>query len=265
MAARGDMVKPGLEFELLDGAALSQQLVYRLLSAALPDGPDALGPGLKIVKIDYASEELGLQLTTPTSQRAISAPWRVTGNLKRANGGAIEYDLQLQSGDAVAHAGSAYNPHLSGRLYRLAAKLDDATSLQGWRTYRAGEQLAANDHAGSASDGAGYGMEGMLTVADARRQITGDGSADSEAVMDFTGFWKEKCEDEFGLRIFHLEAEREYLIAFCSPGGCEDADTARRSFIAGDANYEIIGENELVRTGEQGGRQRYRRCVALKN
>jgi hypothetical protein len=255
MAVQGKMVKPGLEPRLLDGAALSQQLVYRLLDAALPGGPDAI-EGVR--QIEYASAD-DMILATSTAEGLVAAPWRVTGKVSKLVSGAIGYDLQLASGgpSVLADSDDNYNPHLVGRLSRQAvAALDGSMSLAGWRTYRA--DAPADE--GAAATGKTY-----RTIADVRKTLAGEDAGAGAAGRDFSGIWKEQCEDEFGLRIEHAGDDGRYVIAFCGPGGCENFDLARRSFIAGDSNYEVIGDNEIVQTGNQGGRQRYLRCMSTGN
>jgi hypothetical protein len=262
MAVRGQAVNPGHELDLLDGAALSQQLVYRLLNEALPQGPGAL-KGVR--KVDYASESTDLHLATPSSEGIVSAPWRVTGTVKRLAGNAVEYDLKLTSGGAsnIADNANTYNPHVSGRLSKLAAaKLDDSTSLKGWKTYSVGAELASNDEAAPGADRIHSSSETYRSIADVRRKLADDGPGSPDTSKDFTGFWKEQCDNDFGLRIARKDEHSKYVIAFCGPGGCEDLDRARRSFITGDDNYEIIGDDDMIQTGQQGGRQRYHRCEA---
>jgi hypothetical protein len=258
MAVRGEVVKPGLEFSLLDGAALSQQLVYRLLDTAIPAGPHAI---VRTRKVDYTSDNLDMQLATPSAEAVVSAPWSVTGTVKQLSGNIIEYDLNLRSGgSSIAGADNAYNPHLTGRLSRTdAARLDDSISLEGWKTY----SVASRTDTGAARvEGIHSSTRPYRTVADARKDIDGNDGEEAADTRDFTGLWKEHCEDAFGLRIVRGEEARDYLIVFCTPGGCGESESGRRSFIAGDANYEIVSDTEIIQTGEQGGRQRYLRCAA---
>jgi hypothetical protein len=260
MAVRGEVVKPGLELNLLDGAALSQQLVYRLLGTAIPAGPQAIG---QTRKVDYTSENLDLQLATPSAEAIVSAPWSVTGSVKQLSGNIIEYDLSLHSGGGgMAGADNTYNPHLSGRLSRTdAARLDDSISLEGWKTYNIASR-ADTGYGAAFTEGIHSSTRPYRTVADARKDIDGNDGEAAVDTRDFTGLWREQCEDAFGLRIVRGEDAHDYLIVFCSPGGCEEPERARRSFIAGDVNYEIVGDNEIIQTGEQGGHQRYLRCAA---
>jgi hypothetical protein len=252
MAVKGNVADPGAEFNLLDNAALSQQLVYRLLGVALPNGPESAGDA---ETIDFASRKTALEVSTPSSEGVISPPWRVTGTIKRVADDEFEYDLKLTSGLRGKGAGNGrfYNPHLSGRLSKVAdAKLDDATPLNGWKTYGVGVVFEGPGNSAPAP--------AFHTVADVRARLAGEDAGVPDTSRDFTGLWKEQCEDEFGLRIGHEGDDGKYLIIFCGPGGCEDPDNGRRTFITGDRNYQIIDDNELVQTGEQGGRQRYRRC-----
>jgi hypothetical protein len=264
MAVKGGLVKPGHEFDLLDGAALSQQMVYRLLSTALPDGPDALEG---VQKVDYSSDKIDLELATMVSESAISAPWRVTGKIRRVGINAFDYDLALTSSGGAGLGGSgAYNPHLSGSLSKPGtARIDDSISLAGWETYDVGVQMIAVDGALKAANGTQSPSEPYNTVGEVRRKIADTHAADPSPDKDFTGLWKEHCEDNFGLQIVRSNEDGKYVIGFCGPGGCEDSGSARHSFIIGDSNYEVVGDNELIQTGEQGGHQLYRRCAMAEN
>jgi hypothetical protein len=59
-------------------------------------------------------------------------------------------------------------------------------------------------------------------VADVRKKIARDdypGEPDSS--KNFTGFWKENCEEAFGLQIMPYSKDGKYSVIFCGPGAAE--------------------------------------------
>ncbi len=73
-----------------------------------------------------------------------------------------------------------------------------------------------------------------------------------------TGFWKDHCEDDFGLKI-EPAGDELYSISFCGPGGCFDPDTYRpNSPIFGDDAYRVIDADTLEVLGGDGFSTYYR-------
>ena len=76
-----------------------------------------------------------------------------------------------------------------------------------------------------------------------------------------TGFWKDHCEDDFGLKIEPADGDR-YSVSFCGPGGCFEPGTYRpNSPIFGDQAYRVIDGNTLEVLGGDGFTTYYR-CPA---
>jgi hypothetical protein len=80
-----------------------------------------------------------------------------------------------------------------------------------------------------------------------------------DATEDFTGFWKGKCSENFGLKILHYGDEGKYAVLFCGPGGCDDIKTARLTYITGDKSYTVVNDKEIL-SGRGRDKQRYVRC-----
>jgi hypothetical protein len=77
------------------------------------------------------------------------------------------------------------------------------------------------------------------------------------------GFWKDQCEDDFGLKI-EPAAGGQYSISFCGPGGCFEPGTYRpNSPIFGDEAYRVIDANTIEVLGGDGF-AKYRRCSETK-
>jgi hypothetical protein len=72
------------------------------------------------------------------------------------------------------------------------------------------------------------------------------------------GFWRDHCEDDFGLKI-ERAGEGLYSISFCGPGGCFEPGTYRpNSPIFGDESYRVIDADTLEVLGGDGFSKYYR-------
>ena len=78
------------------------------------------------------------------------------------------------------------------------------------------------------------------------------------------GFWKDHCEDDFGLSIAPAAGDM-YSVSFCGPGGCFEPGSYRPdTLIVGDPSYRVIDADTLDVGRSDGEFQRYLRCpVAL--
>jgi hypothetical protein len=80
---------------------------------------------------------------------------------------------------------------------------------------------------------------------------------------DLAGFWKDHCEDDFGLKIAQAGANL-YSISFCGPGGCFEPGTYRpNSPIFGDHAYRVIDADTIEVLGGDGF-STYRRCPVVR-
>lgn len=261
MAVKGEVAEPGYEIDALDGAILQQQLVLRLLGAALPDGAKGLKGSRKI---DYSKQKTGIQFATPSAQGFIAPPWRVKGTVKLVAHDVVDYELALTSGikGRPIQQGGLYASNFSGRLSKSSsAKLDDSMPLDGWTLLGVGVQTKKTGDSTIYDYSATPTTEIYKTIADIRKQVAEDNHpGERDASKDFTGFWKSKCEDAFGLQIKHYGTDGKYSVVFCGPGGCGDTEESRKTFITGDKNFEVVGENELIEIYQSGEKQRSVRC-----
>lgn len=76
--------------------------------------------------------------------------------------------------------------------------------------------------------------------------IAFDAVAESTTAIDYSGFWKENCEDPYGIQIIH-HGDGLYTTRFCGPGGgCnKQPDTNTLIPIEGNPNYDVISPTEL--------------------
>jgi len=75
---------------------------------------------------------------------------------------------------------------------------------------------------------------------------------------DLSGFWKDHCEDDFGLRI-DAAGGGLYSISFCGPGGCFEPGTYRpNSSIFGDESYRVVDADTVEVLGHDGFTTYYR-------
>src|SRR5271169_2942771 len=60
------------------------------------------------------------------------------------------------------------------------------------------------------------------------------------APPDFTGFWKGRCSDAFGVQI-KKQTGNLFSVSFCGPGGCAEPGTwMPNTPILGDPKYQLI-------------------------
>ncbi len=262
MAVKGAVSEPGYEIDALDAPVLTQQLVLRLLGAALPNGVKGL-KGRR--KIDYSKQKTGIKYATPSAQGFIAPPWRVRGTVKLVAPDVVEYDLDLASGlkGKPVDQGGRYTSHFSGRLAKItSAKLEDTMSLEGWTMLGVGVQMKKSDASTIYDYSAAPATETYKTVADIRKKVAADDyPGERDSGKNFTGFWKSKCDDAFGLQIMPYGPDGKYSIVFCGPGGCGNPDESRKTFITGDKHFEIVSEDELFEMDQSGEKQRHIRCT----
>jgi hypothetical protein len=262
LATKGDISEPGYEIDALDSAVLTQKLVLNLLGAALPGGPESIR-GIR--RVLHSDAKVGIQFATASAQGYISPPWRVTGTVTRHNPARVEYVLSLTSG-TKSNAGGQSNyfaASFSGTLARKAnVALDDSMDLGAWNILGLGmvEKKVGDstiiDYSATSEPNA------YRTVSDIRKKIAADRDPGAhDPTRDFTGFWKAKCEDSFGLSIEHFGIDGLYSIVFCGPGGCGAVEDGRKTYITGDKHFEVISDDELVEVGRNGSRDRSLRCT----
>jgi hypothetical protein len=261
MATQGPITEPGYEIDALDAAMLHLQLVTKLLGRAIPEGPGSISSR----HVNHADTKTGVQIATPSAEGMIQAPWNVVGELKRVQGDAIEYDLTLTFPSREDKGKGTMS--FSGKLFNSnGTKIDDQTSLAGWNAFGVGPQSRKQGDSTIIDYSAAPETSPYKTVSDVRKMLAADdypGEPDSS--KDFTGFWKTKCEDAFGLQIKHYGKDGKYSIVFCGPGGCGDPENeGRKTFISKDTHYQAISEDELKQQTSSGW-QTYHRCTKDTN
>jgi hypothetical protein len=265
MMTKGLQLEPGYEIDALDAPVLSMRLVMVLLSRVFPGGPDQVVGTRHIDRRD----RVGIQYATPSANGYIPPPWRLKGRASRLSDGTVAFDMALSfSSEDQSKRRSNATMTLKGKLARLDRPVfSDTDSLDGWTTYGLGVQDTTQG-SGTVVD---YGAKPQTTarfktIGDVRAFIAADNDPGTlDATKDFTGFWKTKCEDPFGLQIKHIGNGGKYSVVFCGPGGCGEPSTSRPTFITGDKWYEVVSEGELVQIGRSGGRETYYRCTKDTN
>ncbi|PSH04826.1 MAG: hypothetical protein CXZ00_05530 [Acidobacteria bacterium] len=262
MAIKGPIAEAGYEIDALDAAALQLQLVMKLLGRALPDGPASVKSAQSI---DFADSKTGVEIATLSAGGMIQPPWHIIGELKRLPTDGIQYTLTLtsRSGDEASKGQHESIVMFAGTLFNSAnTRIDDQLSLEKWNVFEVGPQSRKQQGATVIDFGAAPTSMTYKTVADVRKQIEADKYAGkADPAKDFTGFWKEKCDDPFGLQIKHFGTDGKYSIVFCGPGGCGDPEKdGRKTFITKDPHFQVISEDELKEQSTDGWKT-YRRCT----
>jgi hypothetical protein len=260
MLTKGLKLEPGYEIDALDGPILNMSLVTRLLGREFPRGPAAISKTNKIDRTD----KVAIKYATPSAQGYIPAPWHLAGTVSRRDDGSVAYDLTLSfnpQGQPRSGNEATERMRMVGELSVLKEPVLPATmSLAEWTTYGVGPQKAQQgsstvlDYGAKIQTGARFS-----TVADIRAYIADEfGPGKLDTTKDFTGDWKKKCDDNFGLKIIHYGDEGKYAVLFCGPGGCDDPARERLTYIMGDKAYEVVSADELLHGRSNKGR--YIRC-----
>ena len=267
LAIHGNIATQGYEIDAIDSAVLQYQAVLHMLGAALPGG----AAGLKGVrKIAFSREETGIQVATPSAEWLIPPPVHLKGTVKVEAPDVVEYELALTAGPKgkPESEGGWQRLNYSGRLSKVVtARLDDSIALDGWTLFWVGP-YAKKAGTGTIYDyGAQPASDFHKTVGGIRDDIRKKAEADNypgerDASKDFTGFWKTKCDEGFGLQIMHYGSDGKYSIVFCGPGGCGDPSKRRATFITGDKkHYQVVSEDELAEINLDGSKTTYHRCT----
>jgi len=265
MMTKGLTLRPGYEIDALDAPVLSTRLVMILLKRAFPKGPDSIIGTMNIDRTD----KVGIKYATPSASGYIPAPWHLKGKVSKLPNGTLAFNLDLTiPSEQPSKQKSSPIINMQGELGVLGRPVFlDTDSLDGWKTYGLGPQETKQggstvlDYGARLQQAKRYG-----TVGEVRALIAEENSPGvKDATKDFTGFWKTKCDDPFGLQVKHFGNEGKYSIVFCGPGGCGDPSDSRLTFITGDKSYEVVSESELIQIGRSGERETYHRCTKDTN
>jgi hypothetical protein len=263
MLTKGLKLQPGYEIDALDAPVLSMRLLFVLLQRVFPKGPDQIR---RATNVDHTGR-VGIKYATPSASGYIPAPWHLKGQVSRLPDGSLPFELAL-SFQQQDKQRSSLTINMKGELGVLGGPVfRDTDSLEGWTTYGLGPQQTKQggstimDYGAKPQDATRY-----RTIGDVRAFVAAENHPGvRDAAKDFTGFWKQKCDEPFGLQIKHYGDEGKYSIVFCGPGGCGDPRESRLTFITGDKRYEVISESELIEISRSGARETYYRCTKDTN
>lgn len=262
MATQGPITEPGYEIDALDAAVLQQQLAVRLLAEAIPEGPAAVSGKQQI---NHKSETQGVCFATPSAEGYIPPPWQLTGFIKNAPRGGVQYEMRLVSGtsEKSSKQASAYDLTFNGRLSKvLTARIDDSMSLADWNLFGVGVQTRETKGGTVFDYSSAPATEPYQTVAHVRRKLAQDDyPGEPDLSKNFTGFWKEDCDEPFGLQIKHFGDDGKYSIVFCGPGGCGNpGEDGHSTFINKDRGYEVVSATE-IKIRRSDGWDTYHKCT----
>ncbi len=261
MLTRGLQLERGYEIDALDAPVLSIKLLWIVLGRVFPKGPNEI-TGVRSID---RTHPIGIKYATPSASGYIPAPWNVKGEVSKLADGTVPFELALTFAvEQQDGKKSTFTIVMNGELGMLGQPVfSDGDSLDGWTTYGMGPQQTKQgsstilDYGAKSQEATRY-----RTIGDIRAFIAAEnhpGARDKS--KDFTGFWKQNCDEPFGLQIKHYGDDGKYSIVFCGPGGCGDPSQSRLTFITGDKWYEVVSEDELVEINRSGDRVAYRRCT----
>jgi hypothetical protein len=167
IAVKGFVPEKGFEIDPLDGAVVHLRLLTKILTDALPNGPEGV-TGTQAVNLKETQRPL--VAFTPSLNLKFDAPWAVTGKVTRKDAQTLTYDLTLET--AGAKAGERVKFGLAGTLGGKARErwLDDGMALAGFTAYRLGAGEKKGNHA-TLSFGATKLAGPFKTVKDLRAEL----------------------------------------------------------------------------------------------
>jgi hypothetical protein len=88
-------------------------------------------------------------------------------------------------------------------------------------------------------------------------------SPGKEERIDFTGLWKEDCEQLYGLQFKPLAKHGVYSVSLCGPAGCLDPGTYRpNTTVQGDPTYDVLYAEEILIKQPRGDSTSYVKCAS---
>ncbi|MBP6528551.1 MAG: hypothetical protein KA260_00425 [Burkholderiales bacterium] len=237
-------ISTGLDKKLPPSDAIGISMLDALLTSiilgrALPEGPNTVTGR---VAIDLRDQRRGIQYSVPAAEIHIFPGWSAQGFVQSEATGVYAFELTVRgrTDGGFGSEGPKMDQRMVGRLSNLSRPVfADSMKLDGWMT--------PNDEA---------------TIARIRAFIAEQFSpGQPDRTKNFTGLWKEKCDDTHGLHIAHAGADGKYSISFCGPGGCFKPGTYRDdSFITSDKNYKVVSDTEIGVRGRGDQYASYVRC-----
>lgn len=258
MITKGLELKPGYEIDAADVPGLMLQLLLNILGQVAPDGPKSVDSELAI---NHTEEKKSIRVGTSSASGVFGVPWTAQGSLKKSGAGSITYNLSFTS---PLSKDTTYKISMSGEVAnKKLMSLTDDMSLEGWKVHMIGPHTKKSGTSTILDYGAQpEGSSVYSTLGDIREYFRAqDHPGHLDSSKDFTGFWKENCDQAFGLQIMHYGNDGKYSVVFCGPGGCGEPSDSRLTYITGDKKYEIMSEDKLIEISRSGDRETYIRCT----
>lgn len=167
IAVKGFVPEKGFEIDPLDGAVVHLRLLTKILTDALPNGPEGV-TGTQAVTLK--EDKRPLVVFTPSLNLKFEPPWAVTGQVTRKDAQTLAYDLSLET--PGPKAGERVKFGLSGTLGGKPRErwLADGMSLAGYTAYKLGAGEQKGKHA-TLSFGAAKLPGPFATVKDLRAEL----------------------------------------------------------------------------------------------
>jgi hypothetical protein len=134
MLTQGFTPTPGEEIDEMDAAALTAQLVMKLLEAGLPKGPPAPGTSRHV---SYSEKTSAIKVSTTSASGEYGPPWSVNGTVTvQAPGSPANYRLNFKYSDE----GHTVNMNLEGNVAdtKSVVSFPDSMPLSGWTIQNVG-------------------------------------------------------------------------------------------------------------------------------
>lgn len=128
MLAKNVPLEKGYEIDALDGAVLNLKLVFQLLRAAAPGGPDTVK---EKATFDVKEDTRSIEVSTASASGGLEAPWTLHAVIEPIAPGQWSFDLFAKHDE---------NIHMNGTWEREATPLTfgDDMPLDGWQILQIG-------------------------------------------------------------------------------------------------------------------------------
>jgi hypothetical protein len=134
MLTRGFTPAPGAEIDEMDTAALTSQLVIKLLEAALPNGPPAPGSPRHV---SFSEKANPIEVATTSASGEYGPPWSIDGTVTvQAPGAVATYRLLFN----FSAGGRPVSMKLAGSVAETSTLVNvpDSMALSGWTIHKVG-------------------------------------------------------------------------------------------------------------------------------
>ncbi len=169
MAVHGLELEKGYEIDALDMPAFHFQLLYSLLEAVFPAGPESIS---ETREVDHSENDVPITVGTASATGEFAAPWYVLGTVSRKDKHTIAYDLSFTF-MVDPETATMFKLRLLGIWTDGTEPQDigDDFNIQGWTVYSIGPFQSDTDQGSVMEFGAQPTGESYRTAGELRTTL----------------------------------------------------------------------------------------------